>query len=65
MCGVLWFGAYNVALNAAERHVDAGTAALLVNVAPMLIAVLAGVMLKEGFAPAGCPAARSRSPGWR
>ena len=26
-CGVLWFGIYNVALNAAEQHVDAGTAA--------------------------------------
>ena len=37
--GALWFAGYNVALNAAERHVDAGTAALLVNVAPVLIAV--------------------------
>jgi drug/metabolite transporter (DMT)-like permease len=33
LCGVLWFGVYNVALNAAERRVDAGTAALLVNTA--------------------------------
>src|SRR3954468_23859805 len=32
LCGVLWFGIYNVALNEAERHVDAGTAAMLVNV---------------------------------
>src|ERR1700744_4203628 len=31
VCGVLWFGLYNVALNAAERRVDAGTAAMLVN----------------------------------
>ena len=47
--GVLWFGLYAVALNAAERHLDAGTAALLVNVGPILIAVLAGVFLHEGF----------------
>jgi drug/metabolite transporter (DMT)-like permease len=49
LCGVLWFGVYNVALNEAERHVDAGTAAMLVNVGPVLIAVLAGVLLHEGF----------------
>lgn len=47
--GLLWFAGYNVALNAAERHLDAGTAALLVNVGPILIAVLAGVFLSEGF----------------
>jgi drug/metabolite transporter (DMT)-like permease len=48
-CGVLWFGIYNVAVNAAERHVDAGTTAMLVNVGPVLIAVLAGLLLGEGF----------------
>jgi drug/metabolite transporter (DMT)-like permease len=48
-CGVLWFGAYNVALNSAERRVDAGTAAMLVNIGPILIAVLAGLLLHEGF----------------
>jgi drug/metabolite transporter (DMT)-like permease len=47
--GVLWFGVYNVALNEGERHVDAGTVAMLVNVGPVLIAVLAGIVLKEGF----------------
>lgn len=47
--GVLWFGLYAVLLNAAERHLDAGTAALLVNIGPILIAVLAGVFLNEGF----------------
>jgi drug/metabolite transporter (DMT)-like permease len=49
VCGLLWFGVYNVALNAAERRVDAGTAAMLVNVGPILIAVLAGLLLGEGF----------------
>jgi drug/metabolite transporter (DMT)-like permease len=47
--GLLWLGAYNVLLNAAERHVDAGTAAMLVNVGPVLIAILAGRLLGEGF----------------
>jgi drug/metabolite transporter (DMT)-like permease len=51
VCGVLWFGVYNVVLNAAERRVDAGIAALLVNVGPILIAVLAGLVLREGFPP--------------
>ncbi|MCK0117863.1 DMT family transporter [Isoptericola sp. S6320L] len=47
--GVAWFGAYNLTLNAAEQHLDAGTTALLVNIAPMLVAVLAGLLLGEGF----------------
>ncbi len=51
VCGVLWFGVYNVALNAAERRVDAGTAAMLVNIGPILIAILAGAILHEGFPP--------------
>lgn len=47
--GVLWFAGYTVVLNAAERHLDAGTAALLVNFAPILIAVAAGVFMGEGL----------------
>ncbi|BBG05597.1 MULTISPECIES: DMT family transporter [Pseudonocardia] len=47
--GAAWFGLYNLALNAAERHLDAGTTALLVNVAPVVVAVLAGLLLGEGF----------------
>jgi len=49
VCGVLWFGVYNVALNAAERQIDAGTASLLVNTGPIFIAILAGLLLHEGF----------------
>ena len=49
LCGLLWFGLYMVVLNAAERRVDAGTASMLVNIGPVLIIVLAGVILKEGF----------------
>src|SRR3954451_12346841 len=48
-CGLLWLGAYSLLLNAAEQRVDAGTAAMLVNVGPLLIALLAGVLLGEGF----------------
>jgi drug/metabolite transporter (DMT)-like permease len=48
-CGIGWFGIYNVALNAAEQHLDAGTTAMLVNVGPLLIALFAGLLLREGF----------------
>ena len=60
MFGVLWLGVYSFALNAAERRVDAGTAAMLINTGPILIAILAGVFLKEGFPRwlfAGCAVA--------
>ena len=58
--GLLWLGAYSVLLNAAERRVDAGTAAMLVNIGPILIAVMAGAVLGEGFPRslfAGCAVA--------
>jgi drug/metabolite transporter (DMT)-like permease len=47
--GVLWFGVYNIALNAGERRVDAGTAAMLIQVSPVLVAVLAAIFLNEKF----------------
>ena len=47
--GVLWFGVYMVALNWGERHVDAGTAAMVVNIGPVVIALLGGWLLHEGF----------------
>ncbi|GAA3423546.1 DMT family transporter [Streptosporangium nondiastaticum] len=49
--GVLWFGAYTVALNWGEQEVDAGTAAMVVNIGPLLIALLGGRLLGEGFPP--------------
>ncbi|WP_326692619.1 MULTISPECIES: DMT family transporter [unclassified Streptomyces] len=49
--GILWFGAYMVALNWGEQHVDAGTASMVVNVGPILMALLGGWLLKEGFPP--------------
>jgi drug/metabolite transporter (DMT)-like permease len=53
-------GDYSVALNAAEQRIDAGTAAMLINTGPILIAILAGFVLREGFPPglfAGCAVA--------
>jgi drug/metabolite transporter (DMT)-like permease len=60
--GVLFLGVYSVTLNAAERRVDAGTAAMLIQSGPILIAILAGIFLKEGFPRwlfAGCAVAFS------
>lgn len=45
--GVLWFGIYNLALNEGERRVDAGTAALLIQLSPILVAILSVVFLAE------------------
>ena len=58
--GVLWLCVYSVALNAAEQRVDAGTASMLINTGPILIAILAGIFLREGFPRrlfAGCAVA--------
>lgn len=49
LCGLTWFAVYNVVLNAAEQRIDAGTTAMLVGVGPILIALLAGALLGEGF----------------
>ena len=51
LAGVLWFGVYQVVLNDAERRVDAGTAAMLVLIAPIFIVALAAVFLKERTTP--------------
>ena len=51
LAGLLWFGVYNVVLNDAERRVDAGTAAMLVLVAPIIIVALAAIFLKERTTP--------------
>jgi drug/metabolite transporter (DMT)-like permease len=47
--GVLWFGLYMITLNWGEREVDAGTAAMVVTIGPILIALLGGWLLHEGF----------------
>jgi len=45
--GASWIGVYNVTLNEAERRIDAGTAALIVQIGPILVALLATVFLGE------------------
>jgi len=47
--GFLWFGVYMVALNWGEQELDAGTAAMVVSLGPVIVALLSGWLLKEGF----------------
>ncbi|WSL80899.1 DMT family transporter [Kitasatospora sp. NBC_01266] len=49
LSGVLWFGLYMITINWGEQKVDAGTAAMVVNVGPMLVALFGGWLLREGF----------------
>jgi drug/metabolite transporter (DMT)-like permease len=44
VCGI---PIYHVALNTAEKHVTAGTAALLINTSPVMAALLAAAVLRE------------------
>ena len=45
--GASWFGVYNLALNESERRIDAATAALIVQIGPLLVALLATFFLGE------------------
>ena len=47
--GIGWFCVYNLALNSAELTLDAGTAAMVVNLAPLMVVVFSGLFLREGF----------------
>lgn len=47
--GISWFAVYTVVLGFATRHLDAGTSAMLVNLAPILVAVAAGLLFAEGW----------------
>ncbi|MYR44612.1 DMT family transporter, partial [Streptomyces sp. SID5910] len=49
--GLLWFGFYMVVLNWGEQQVDAGTAALVVNIGPILIALLGARLLGDALPP--------------
>ncbi|MBL1086261.1 DMT family transporter [Streptomyces actinomycinicus] len=51
LSGLLWFGLYMVVLNWGEQQVDAGTAALVVNVGPLLIALLGSRLLGDPMPP--------------
>ena len=45
--GITWFGVYNLALNESERRIDAGTAALIIQIGPILTALFATFFLGE------------------
>lgn len=45
--GAMWFAVYNLALNESERRIDAGSAALIVQIGPIVVALLATVFLGE------------------
>ncbi|WP_459980788.1 DMT family transporter [Nocardioides sp. AN3] len=49
--GVLWYAVYMLTLNAGERSVDAGTASMILQLSPIVIAVLAALFLGERFTP--------------
>lgn len=49
LAGFTWFGAYAVVLNEAERQVDAGTASMLIMIAPIVVVGLAALFLNERF----------------
>ena len=58
----LFLGVYSFTLNEAERLVDAGTAAMLINTGPILIAVWPGSSSRRASRAGSSPAAGSRSP---
>jgi drug/metabolite transporter (DMT)-like permease len=45
--GIGWFGVYNLTLNAGERSVDAGTAAMIIQIGPVIVALLAVPLFGE------------------
>jgi drug/metabolite transporter (DMT)-like permease len=47
--GVIWFGGYALVLALSGEYLDAGTTAMLVNVAPLIVAAVAGFALGEGY----------------
>ena len=53
LCGLVGISIYNGLLNQGERSVSAGAAAFIVNIAPILTAILATAFLRERFKPWG------------
>lgn len=49
LIGVLWYGVYMLSLNAAEQTIDAGTASMILQLSPIVIALLAAAFLGERF----------------
>ena len=53
VCGLIGISVYNGLLNQGERTVSAGAASFIVNVAPILTAIMATVFLRERFSAWG------------
>ena len=53
ICGLIGISVYNGLLNEGERTVSAGAASFIINVAPILTAILATVFLRERFSAWG------------
>jgi len=53
VCGLIGISLYNGLLNQGERTVSAGAAAFVVNIAPILTAILATIFLRERFSAWG------------
>jgi drug/metabolite transporter (DMT)-like permease len=49
VCGLIGISIYNGLLNQGERTVSAGAAAFVINIAPILTAILATIFLRERF----------------
>lgn len=47
--GVLWFGLYTLLFNWSGHFLDAGTVAMVVNVAPLMVGIGAVIFFKEAF----------------
>ena len=61
---LLWFGVYNVALNAGERRVDAGTAAMLIQLSPSWWPCWPRCSSRSGPPRCWASACSSRSRAW-
>lgn len=51
LCGLIGIMGYNICLNLGQTTVSSGAASFIVNTAPVLIAILAILFLKEAFTP--------------
>ncbi|GAA1138026.1 DMT family transporter [Nesterenkonia lutea] len=49
--GVIWFALYTLVFNLAGHYIDAGTIAMVVNLAPIMVGIGAVIFFKESFSP--------------
>jgi drug/metabolite transporter (DMT)-like permease len=51
LCGLVGVAAYNLLLNTGQRTVAPGAASFIINIQPLLAAIIAGIALKERLRP--------------